>query len=177
MKASTGSSNTEAEVRLTARIPTELGHYYTTLNVFRAIVRQLCSHRKSGAILDSHFLDAERNARIGLRSCTSGFLSFIKGLPQDMVRTFWPHWAHLAISSLCHVILLMVATSESFEEASSWSEDLRKARTELRVKASMHPLFHLASIRIDSIFWKDITKVIHLEPYMIQALRLPTRQP
>lgn len=70
----------------------------------------------------------------------------------------------------------MIVTSRSFEEASFWSQELSKARTELRIKASLHPVFHLASIRIESIFWKGVTKVIHMEPFMREALKLPAEQ-
>lgn len=157
---------------VTCLLQVELGHHYVRLNVFRAILRRLSFTQETNGTHDPSLLEAERSARLGAHACSTSFLAYIRSLSQNVVQTFWPYWAQPAFSSLSHVILLMAITSPSYEEALKWAQDLKRARKELKLKASMHSVFLLASIRIDSIFWKDITKVLHLKPHVMQALDL-----
>lgn len=63
----------------------------------------------------------------------------------------------------------MAVSSIDRSEADKWVTCLHKVRREMRLKADVLPCLHLGLLRIDSIFWKGIENVLHLEDHVRQA--------
>ena len=63
----------------------------------------------------------------------------------------------------------MAASSVDRSEADKWVSCLHKVRRDMRLKADVLPCLHLGLLRIDSIFWKGIDNVLHLEEHVRQA--------
>lgn len=65
---------------------------------------------------------------------------------------------------LCYVstfILMNLAQSPKHEMAVRYQTLLGKWRTTLRIQARAWPLARLATIRLDAIFWKGLSAVVH----------------
>lgn len=116
--------------------------------------------------------DATRDgARRAMLSCQESFLDFIRQMKSEDVVGLWPLWCQTAFSSLCFSWLLTITSSNSYEEAQTCIEHLQSTRRELRLKATSFPVLRLGLLRIDSIFWRGIDKVLRLDPHVDQAFR------
>lgn len=145
-----------------------LGYHYIKINVFRAIMRPFLRQQNH----NSPPLDVtkeETEARASARLCTRNTFGFVHSLNQDHVHTFWPQWTRSVYSAVSFFILLMFITSKTSEEALCWIQDLQAMRKELRIKASLLTFLRLGQLRIDSIFWKDLRKLVNLEPQVQKA--------
>jgi hypothetical protein len=146
-----------------------LGYQYIKINIFRAIMRPFLRHQNQG-LLPLDAARAKKQARAGARLCTRNAFDFVRSLNQDHIHIFWPQWTRSVYSAVSYFLLLMFITSESYEEALCWIQDLQRMRKELRIKASVYAFLRLGQLRIDSIFWKDLRKVVDLEPQVRKAL-------
>ena len=154
----------------------ELGYYHIRLLTLRAVLRPFVASESSTQSNLSHstndtaFNEARRNARIGCHACTSDMLGYVKSLtPRHAAYTFWPPWASIVFSSLFYLHLLMLASSPDYDEAATCLSELQSLRSELRVKSASFPVMRLGLLRVDSLFWRGLDKVIAL-PAHVNAL-------
>ncbi|KAF2021450.1 hypothetical protein BU24DRAFT_430123 [Aaosphaeria arxii CBS 175.79] len=156
-----------------------LGYHYVQMTIFRAIMRPFLA--KPGAASGAqHSLNGNSStdiqsvlglARTGFRSATTAALTFVKELKEEHSRIFWPHWSQVAFSSICFIDLMMATSSPDTDEAVCWFQDLHVARREMRLKSTMLPVLRLGLLRIDAVFWKGLSRVMHLEPHVEKALQ------
>lgn len=153
------------------RITARLGRHFTCLLILRAGIRPF--HSKSDKLVNgpSTTSDHRSNLLASMKDCVEGFSDFIKNLKTDDATGYWPPWCQTAFSSLCFTLLLMGASSPTFEDAFSWFRILQSTRRYLRLKANSLPALRLGLLRIDSIFWRGVDKVLKLEPHAEAALR------
>lgn len=112
---------------------------------------------------------AREQARIRAETCILAAAEFIHELRPEDFEVLWPAWSATAFSSICFQILNMAATSIDRNEADKWVTCLNKVRRDMRLKADVLPCLHLGLLRIDSIFWKGVDSVLHLEEHVQQA--------
>ncbi|UNI16586.1 hypothetical protein JDV02_003012 [Purpureocillium takamizusanense] len=145
----------------------DLAYHYTYLLLHRAAMRTF--HHLENLDGSPHLAAQAQIVRQSTRDCTEGFHAFIKNLKAEDVNGVWPPWAQAAISSLCFTQLTMVASAPTHDEALDWIKRLQMTRTELRLKAKSFPILRLGLLRIDSIFWRGVDNVLHLQPHVSQA--------
>lgn len=64
---------------------------------------------------------------------------------------------------------MMAVSSLETCEATEWGSSLRKVRQGMRLKAEALPFLRLALLRIDSMFWKGVSNVLHLKDHVSEA--------
>lgn len=106
-----------------------------------------------------------------MRRCTKALSEVIRNLSPDKDSVFWPPWTQFAFSSVCFTLMTMAVTSPDFEEASSWISDLQSTRRCLRLKVASFPFLRLGLLRIDALFWRGISNVLHLQPHVAEAFK------
>ncbi|KAJ8117656.1 hypothetical protein OPT61_g1205 [Boeremia exigua] len=155
-----------------------LGYHYIQMTIFRAIMRPFVANIDSDAEtteMTGQSAEDQRDvlnfARTGVRSTTTSATSFVKSLKEEHFHIFWPHWCQVALSSICFLELMMAASSQETQEATSWFRDLHAVRKEMRLKSNMLPVLRLGLLRIDAVFWKGIDNVILLQPHVKDALQ------
>jgi hypothetical protein len=156
----------------------ELGYHYTRILILRAVIRPFVASITTSPTTDQPHpstaalpTEALQNARLGIRSCTSDLLSYLRSLtPTETAHTFWPPWASSVFSSLCYLLLLMVAMSADVEDARDWMGELQALRTELRLKERGMPVLRLGLLRVDSVFWKGVAAVVRMPSWVDGAL-------
>lgn len=154
----------------------ELGYHFIRILILRAVFRPFVNQPASATNLRPgvtlSMAEPRGHARTGIRGCTTDALHCIRSLRQeDATYTFWPPWASGVVSSLCYLLLLMVATADDYNDAVEWLGELQALRMELRVKSAGLPVLRLGLLRIDSIFWKDVGNVLVLPDHVLAALR------
>lgn len=155
-----------------------LGYHYVQMTIFRAIIRPFVTNintttepaHTTGQLLKDN-QDVIGFARTGVRSSTTSATTFVKSLKEEHFHMFWPHWSHVAFSSICFLDLMMAVSSSDIQEATAWFRDLHVARREIRLKSNMLPVLRLGLLRIDAVFWKGIGQVLHLQPHVEEALQ------
>lgn len=154
----------------------ELGYHFIRVLILRAVFRPFINKLANAS--DPQFsalpstAEPRQNARLGIRACATDALNYVRSLRQEgATPTFWPPWASGVISSLCYLLLLMVATADDYSDAVEWLRELQALRMELRVKSAGLPVLRLGLLRIDSIFWKDVSNVLVLPDHVVAALQ------
>ncbi|KAK1965978.1 fungal-specific transcription factor domain-containing protein [Colletotrichum sublineola] len=145
-----------------------LALFYTQLVILRAELRPpLAPGSQLGPDEESFTQTARRNTK----SCTRALTNVIRSLSPDTDGMFWPSWTQLVFSSICFSLMTMTISSSDFEEASAWIADLQSTRKSLRLKVASFPFLRLGLLRIDALFWRGITNVLHLETHVEEAFR------
>lgn len=146
----------------------EMNYHYIHLSICRAILRPFLQPtvEKSN---DAYYIMAREQARIRAEVCITAAAEFIHELKPEDLDTLWPAWSATAFSSICFQILQMAISSVDGSEADKWVTCLQKVRRDMRLKADVLPCLHLGLLRIDSLFWKGIDNVFHLEEHVRQA--------
>ncbi|KAM5361497.1 hypothetical protein ACJZ2D_013064 [Fusarium nematophilum] len=156
--------------RTMSEVVATLGRHYTLLLISRArIWSQLYRRDTRSTWPPLTSVDHEISSRAAMEECIRGFSNFIRDLKGDDITGFWPPWCQAAFSSLCFTLLLLITSSPTVEEASSWLDMLQSTRRHLRSKASSLPVLRLGLLRVDSIFWRGVDKVLNLEPHVQDA--------
>lgn len=148
---------------------TKLMHIYLHLLILRAAMRPLL--RFDGPIAEMGIADHEGRVRSNMDECTGDFAAYIQSLKAEETIGLWPPWCQTAFSSLCFSLLLMVSSSATHDEAARWTRRLQVVRRELRLKSGSFSVLRLGLLRIDSIFWRGVDKVLDLKPHVADALR------
>ena len=153
-----------------------LGYHYIQLTIFRAIMRPFVAMSSSNidpAESGQHGQTSQTEvigfARTGVRTSTAAAAKFVNDLKEEHSHIFWPQWTQVAFSSICYMNLTMAMSSPDAEEATTWFQSLQNIRREMRLKASMLPVLRLGLLRIDSLFWKGLGKVLHLQAHVKDA--------
>lgn len=173
--ASADSSSASAESATDLHVY-ELGYHFMRVLILRAVFRPFINQVANASdprfrVLSST-AEPRQNARLGIRACATDALNYVRSLRQEEATyTFWPPWASGVISSLCYLLLLMVATADDYNDAAEWLRELQALRMELRVKSAGLPVLRLGLLRIDSIFWKDVSNVLVLPDHVVAALQ------
>ncbi|KAL0933974.1 transcriptional regulatory protein C25B8.11 [Colletotrichum truncatum] len=154
------------QINILSATVNRLGQLYVQLIILRAELRtSLPDH--DGDSLSSHV----QTLRKSLKDCLAALSDIIRTLSPDTDSVFWPPWAQYAFSSVCFTLMTMVVTSPNVEEASSWISELQSTRKSLRLKVASFPFLRLGLLRIDAIFWRGISSVLHLEPHVSDAFQ------
>ncbi|EFQ34589.1 fungal specific transcription factor domain-containing protein [Colletotrichum graminicola] len=141
---------------------------YTQLVILRAELRPSLA---PGSQLGPDEGNFARTVRGKTKSCTRALTDVIRSLSPDTDGMFWPSWTQLVFSSICFSLVTMTVSSPDFDEASAWIADLQSARKSLRLKVASFPFLRLGLLRIDALFWRGITNVLHLETHVEEAFR------
>ena len=151
----------------------ELGRRFVKLIISRALLRPHLSASSDNSTRNgrSNSKYLHDSARAVMLASQESFLDFIRQMKSEDIVGFWPPWCQTAFSSLCFSWLLMIISSNTYEEAKICIEHLQSTRKELRLKATPFPVLRLGLLRIDSIFWRGIDKVLALDPHVDQAFR------
>ncbi|TEA11242.1 putative transcriptional regulatory protein [Colletotrichum sidae] len=149
-----------------------LSRFYVQLMVLRAELRPWLTHKP----MSDHRTEAltsigPQSTREKVKICTSALSEAIRNLSPDADVAFWPAWSQFMFSSICFTLMTMAVTSPTPEEASAWISDLQATRRVLRLKAASFPFLRLGLLRIDALFWRGITNVLHLKPHVAEAFR------
>lgn len=148
-----------------------LGYHYVKLLIIRPVSKpELClpaGHDGNNSQPGQHNLEDTE----ALSHSLIGFVNFVKSIKTDSTQVFWPPWCPTAISTLCFALLSAVVTSKSESEATEWLTLLQSTRRDLRLKATTLPVLRLGLLRIDSIFWRGLDKVLRLEPHVQRAVQ------
>ncbi|KAF2441399.1 hypothetical protein P171DRAFT_465214 [Karstenula rhodostoma CBS 690.94] len=162
-----------AELAVPLTTLSTLGYHYVQMTIYRAIIRPTLNTARSPStrlhVLPEEEHDIVRFVRTGVQSATTATTTFVQSLQQEHLHMFWPQWTQVAFSCICFLQLLMASSSLHTEEAVSWFKDLHATRKEMRLKSDMLPVLRLGLLRIDSLFWKRIDKVLHLNSDLQQA--------
>ena len=142
-----------------------MNYHYIHLSICRAILRPFLQPTVED-LNDADYILARERARIRAETCISAAAEFIHELRPEDLEALWPAWSGTAFSSICFQILHMAASSVDRAEADIWVTCLQKVRRDMRLKADVLPCLHLGLLRIDSIFWKGIENVLHLEEHV-----------
>ncbi|CAI7655814.1 unnamed protein product [Penicillium discolor] len=146
----------------------EMNYHYIHLSICRAILRPFLQPTVE-KLNETEYIMAREQARIQAETCILAAAEFIHELRPEDLEALWPAWSATAFSSICFQILHMAASSVDKSEADKWVTCLHKVRRDMRLKAEILPCLHLGLLRIDSIFWKGIENVLHLEDHVRQA--------
>ncbi|KAJ5478878.1 hypothetical protein N7530_004387 [Penicillium desertorum] len=146
----------------------EMNYHYIHLSICRAILRPFLQPTVEN-LNEADYILAREQARIRAETCISAAAEFIHELRPEDLEALWPAWSATAFSSICFQILHMATSSVDRSEADKWVTCLHKVRRDMRLKADVLPCLHLGLLRIDSIFWKGIENVLHLEEHVRQA--------
>ncbi|KAI2705089.1 transcriptional regulator family: Fungal Specific TF [Penicillium roqueforti] len=146
----------------------EMNYHYIHLSISRAILRPFLQPTVEN-LNEAEYIMAREQARIRAETCILAAAEFIHELRPEDFEVLWPAWSATAFSSICFQILNMAATSIDRNEADKWVTCLNKVRRDMRLKADVLPCLHLGLLRIDSIFWKGVDSVLHLEEHVQQA--------
>ena len=142
-----------------------MNYHYIHLSICRAILRPFLQPTVEN-LNEADYILAREQARIRAETCISAAAEFIHELRPEDLETLWPAWSATAFSSICFQILHMATSSVDRSEADKWVTCLHKVRRDMRLKADVLPCLHLGLLRIDSIFWKGIENVLHLEEHV-----------
>ncbi|KAJ5189487.1 hypothetical protein N7491_005817 [Penicillium cf. griseofulvum] len=146
----------------------EMNYHYIHLSICRAILKPFLQPTVEN-LNEAEYIIAREQARIQAETCISAAAEFIHELRPEDLEALWPAWSATAFSSICFQILHMAVSSVDRSEADKWVNCLLKVRRDMRLKADILPCLHLGLLRIDSIFWKGINNVLHLEDHVRQA--------
>jgi len=149
----------------------EMHYHYLHLSICKAILRpfvQQTPNETNGV----DFQMAREQARKRAKTCISAAADFIHDLQPEDFETLWPAWSATAFSSICFQIMATATSSINRREANEWVACLHKVRRDMRLKVDVLPCLHLGLLRIDSIFWKGVDNVLHLEEHVRQAFAL-----
>ncbi|KAK2053111.1 fungal-specific transcription factor domain-containing protein [Colletotrichum caudatum] len=146
----------------------DLALSYTRLVILRADMRPFIA---PGSQLGPGEGSFTRTARGDTKSCTRALADVIRSLSPETDGVFWPSWTQLAFSSICFSLMTMAISSPDLEEASAWIADLQSTRKSLRLKVASFPFLRLGLLRIDALFWRGITGVLHLKTHVEDAFR------
>ncbi|CAI7570232.1 unnamed protein product [Penicillium glandicola] len=152
----------------------EMNYHYIHLSICRAILRPFLQPNAE-KLSETDYIIRHEQARIRAESCISAAAEFIHELRPEDLEALWPAWSATAFSSVCFQILHMAASSVDGSEADRWVSCLHKVRRDMRLKADVLPCLHLGLLRIDSIFWKGIDNVLHLEEHVRRAFASGSR--
>ncbi|KAF6827802.1 transcriptional regulatory protein C25B8.11 [Colletotrichum musicola] len=145
---------------------------YVQLVILRAelrpCLRQNCTQP---AYTASNVPHQRQSSRKSMRQCTTALSEVIRDLSPDKDSVFWSPWTQFAFSSVCFTLMTMAVTSPDFDEASSWISDLQSTRRCLRLKVASFPFLRLGLLRIDALFWRGISNVLHLQPHVAEAFK------
>ncbi|KAK2049492.1 fungal-specific transcription factor domain-containing protein [Colletotrichum somersetense] len=146
----------------------DLALSYTQLVILRAELRPFIP---PGSQLGPDEGSFARTARGNMKRCTRALTNVVRSLSPETDGVFWPSWTQLAFSSICFSLMTMAISSPDFEEASAWIADLQSTRKSLRLKVASFPFLRLGLLRIDALFWRGITDVLHLKTHVEEAFR------
>ncbi|KAJ5773100.1 hypothetical protein N7457_007996 [Penicillium paradoxum] len=145
----------------------EMNYHYIHLSICKAMLRPFL--HPAADVDDANYILARGQARIRAKTCISAAAEFVYDLQPEDLEILWPAWSASAFSTVCFQILQMAASSVDRNEADKWVNCLQKVRRDMRLKADVLPCLHLGLIRIDSMFWKGVDNVLHLEEHVRQA--------
>lgn len=145
----------------------EMNYHYIHLSICKSILRPFLQHTVEPN--DTNYTTARAQARSRAETCISAAAEFIHELRPEDLENLWPAWSSTAFSSICYQILQLAASSLDRDEADKWVACLHRVRRDMRLKADGLPCLHLGLLRIDSIFWKGVDNVLHLEEHVRQA--------
>ncbi|KAH6876363.1 fungal-specific transcription factor [Thelonectria olida] len=172
---STSPEALERTSQTTSSFVVSLSYYYTRLLILRAGLRSMVHGDLSLSSANPESSPDDFNLRAKMKDCVEKFSAFVQGLHSDDIAGLWPPWCQTAFSSLCFALLLMMVSSSTSQEASSWLEILHTTRRNLRLKANSLPVLRLSLLRVDSIFWRGVDKVLKLKPHVEEAVRTFTK--
>ncbi|KAF6796989.1 transcriptional regulatory protein C25B8.11 [Colletotrichum sojae] len=146
--------------------------FYVQLIIMRAELRPLLrQHSIQPSYAPDSLSHQASSSRASMRRCTTALSEAIRDLSPDKDSVFWPPWTQFIFSSVCFTLMTMAVTSSDYAEASSWISDLQSTRRCLRLKVASFPFLRLGLLRIDALFWRGITNVLHLQPHVAEAFK------
>jgi hypothetical protein len=140
-----------------------LGYHYTMVLIVRASIHPFLKTQRTDSTFPARLLK--------MKQVITGFCNYLESLKTDEVNGFWPPWCQAAFSSLCYSQLMMAAYALTKEDAMTWFKMLQQTRQQLRIKSNSLSILRLGLLRIDSIFWRGIDVVLHLDTHVIEAFR------
>ncbi|KAF6835555.1 transcriptional regulatory protein C25B8.11 [Colletotrichum plurivorum] len=145
---------------------------YVQLIIMRAELRPLLRQHSIQPSYEPDSLPHQASSsRASMRQCTTALSEVIRDLSPDKDSVFWPPWTQFVFSSVCFTLMTMAVTSSDYAEASSWISDLQSTRRCLRLKVASFPFLRLGLLRIDALFWRGISNVLHLQPHVAEAFK------
>ncbi|KUJ13709.1 uncharacterized protein LY89DRAFT_687098 [Mollisia scopiformis] len=93
--------------------------------------------------------------------CSKLGTEIISSLKPRHFANFWPQYARYQLCYISSLILLSFAQSPTTGIAHQNKALLGKWRNTLRAQARAWPLARLATMRLDAVFWKGLSAVIH----------------
>lgn len=148
-----------------------LGCLYAELMVLRAMSRPWLASKDSSSTSESGAMVIYDQVRLRTRECTKQLSTLVAGLGPEHTAIFWPPWSQMAFSSLFQSQMTMAISSRDSDEASAWIGDLMSTRKSARLRIQSFPQLRLGLIRIDSLFWRGIENVLHLQSHVRDAFR------
>ncbi|KEY71702.1 hypothetical protein S7711_02931 [Stachybotrys chartarum IBT 7711] len=135
-----------------------LSHLTLEILIFRALLRPLLPHA----------IPAAENSKEPISTifencftCAKVATEIVSSLRAKHFANFWPHYTRYQLCYISTFVLLNLAQSTTNEMAVKYRALLGKWRDTLRIQAQAWPLARLAAMRLDAIFWKGLSSVVH----------------
>lgn len=145
-----------------------LAYLYIEILIHRALLRPWLAGGKSTNSPTGEDEDI-RHTRTNMRRCMKSASDFVRSLSPELSAVFWPPWSQAALSSILQTHMMMAISSLDYDEALSWVQDLMSTRRSARLRVKSFPQLRLGLLRIDSLFWRGIGRVLNLEPHVSDA--------
>lgn len=137
-----------------------LSHLTLEILIFRALLRPLfyqagqqppaeSSRDPIAAIFENGF------------TCAKVASEIVSSLQAKHFAGFWPPYVRYQLCYVSTFILTNLAQSSTKEMAVRFMSLLSKWRDTLRIQARAWPLARLAAMRLDAIYWKGVSTVVH----------------
>ncbi|SPN97349.1 uncharacterized protein DNG_00863 [Cephalotrichum gorgonifer] len=135
-----------------------LSHLTLEIMIFRALLRPLAYDAES---VPERCQEPISTIFENCYICASVATEIVSSLRSKHFASFWPHYTRFQLCYVSTFILLNLAQSATKEMALRNKALLDKWRDTLRIQARAWPLARLAAMRLDAIFWKGVSSVIH----------------
>ncbi|OIW31070.1 hypothetical protein CONLIGDRAFT_679807 [Coniochaeta ligniaria NRRL 30616] len=137
-----------------------LSHLTLEILIFRALLRPLFyqpgqqpsaenSREPVAAIVENGY------------TCAKVASDIVSSLQARHFASFWPPYVRYQLCYVSTFILTNLAQSSTKEIAVRFMSLLSKWRDTLRIQARAWPLARLAAMRLDAIYWKGVSTVVH----------------
>ncbi|KAK1724383.1 fungal-specific transcription factor domain-containing protein [Colletotrichum acutatum] len=159
-----GPANSESNSQRSAQL-------YVRMIILRAGLRPVLVQSTTDHNLSEREASMAEELKQSMRDCTRGLSNVVKSLSSDTDNVFWPSWTQLIFSSICFTQMTMAISSHNHQEAFGWITDLQSTRQSLRLKVVSFSFLRLGLLRIDALFWRGLTDVLHLEEHVKEAFK------
>ncbi|KAB5562894.1 fungal-specific transcription factor domain protein, partial [Coniochaeta sp. 2T2.1] len=137
-----------------------LSHLTLEILIFRALLRPLFYQHGQQPPADNPREPVAAIFENGY-TCAKVASDIVSSLQARHFASFWPPYVRYQLCYVSTFVLTNLAQSSTKEMAVRFISLLSKWRDTLRIQARAWPLARLAAMRLDAIYWKGVSTVVH----------------